>query len=79
MKLSAASDTQCKETHKISRNESDKCLLLPVASCTAVRRDFLEMTLCVFDSCIRITVYVWCIYVMHYDSYHRAQIYERKW
>lgn len=42
------------------------------------RHDFLEMTLCmylipVFDLCL-------CrAFVMHYDSYHRARLYERKW
>lgn len=43
------------------------------------RFDFLEMTACVFDSCVCIWVYVRCIYVMHYECHHRAKICERKW
>lgn len=57
MKTSAAA--KCNETHQIWRNESDKCLPLPVASYTAVRQDFLEMTVC---ACTRMHVYV-CVCV----------------
>lgn len=80
MKLSAASTAQYKETHQISRNESDKCLLLAVASCTAVRRDFLEMTLCVylipvFASLSMCGAFMLCIMTLTTE----LQLYERKW
>lgn len=48
--------------------------VLPVASCKAQVRDFLEMTVCAFDSTICITVYVWCTDVMHYDLPQRTVI-----